>query len=181
MEKIKILLNIFWIFFKIGLFTFGGGYAMMPIMEDEVVKKRHWMSEEEIADYFAVANSLPGIIAINTATFIGKKMMGLGGALMATLGVSLPAFLSILLLVTALQGAENNIYVQKFFLGIRAASTALIFMVAIKFARNFLKKKSDWLIAVSGFLAIALGHINAIWVVVTAGLIGYFLALNRRN
>lgn len=179
MAQLWNLIKLFWLFFKIGLFTFGGGYAMMPLMQEQFVHQKKWLTEAEIADYFAISNSLPGVIAINSSIFIGKKVAGFSGAIMAALGITLPAFLSIILILTILQGLEHNLLVEKFFIGIRAASTALIFLVTLNFAQTMLQKKSDLLLAVIGLLAIAVFHVNAIWVIVGAGVVGYWR--NRRS
>ena len=88
----KVLLNLYFAWFKIGLFTFGGGYAMLPLIQKEVIDKHHWASEEEILDYYAIGQCTPGIIAVNTATFVGYYQKGISGAIDGTLGVVSPGF-----------------------------------------------------------------------------------------
>lgn len=181
MDKIKKLLKIFWIFFKIGSFTFGGGYAMLPLIQDEVVNKEKWVEENEILDIFAISQSIPGVIAINSSIFIGNKVMGLSGAIMAALGVILPAFLSIILILLVLTGLKDNVYVGKIFSGIRAASAALILLSAIKLGKAALKTKSSYFIAAASFIIIIIFNINAAWAVLLSGFIGYITYLMSRR
>ncbi len=128
--------DLFRVFFKLGLFTFGGGYAMLPLIEKEMVEKRHWIHEQDIMDVFAVAQSFPGPIAVNSATFIGFRLKGRTGALAATLGCILPSFLVILLVASVFSRYQELTVVQNVFVGIRAAVTALILSAAIKMGKK---------------------------------------------
>lgn len=181
MEKFKKLAKIFWVFFKVGSFTFGGGLAMLPLIQKEVVDNQHWVDEDEILDVFAIAQSAPGVIAINTSIFIGNKVMGLAGAIAATLGVTLPAFASIILILELLTGIKDSIYVQKVFGGIRAASAALILLSAIKLGKGALKNKMGYVIAAASFLIIVIFNINAVWAIILSGLAGYGSYLYNRG
>lgn len=171
-DKLKTAWELFVIFFKIGSFTFGGGMAMLPLIKNEVADKRKWVEEEEILDVFAIAQSVPGVIAVNSAIFIGRKVGGITGAVFAVLGVVLPAFISILLVIALLTGLAGNKYVEKVFAGIRAASAGLILLAAVKLGKSAVKGKSGWIIALVSFAAIVLININAMWVVVFGGVTG---------
>ncbi|MDP4143609.1 MAG: chromate transporter [Bacillota bacterium] len=173
MEKIKRWFKIFWIFFKVGSFTFGGGLAMLPLIQKEVVDNQHWVEEEEILDVFAISQSVPGVIAINSSIFVGSKVMGLSGAIAAALGVILPAFIAILLVLLVLTGLKNNPYVDKVFAGIRAASAALILLSAIKLGKAAVRTKIDYAVAAAAFVIIVLFNISAAWAVVLGGVVGY--------
>ncbi|MBC2581484.1 chromate transporter [Clostridium sp. DJ247] len=181
MKDLKKLLKIFWIFFKIGTFTFGGGLTMLPLIQKEVVDKQKWIEEEEILDVFAICQSVPGVIAINSAIFVGNKVRGVSGAIAATLGVVLPAFISIILILVALTGIRNNIYVEKVFGGIRAAATALILLSAIKLGKGALKSNWQYVVAVLSFLIIVILNISAVWAVVLGGATGYIIYIFGRR
>lgn len=172
-KKIKIYWELFIIFLKIGCFTFGGGLAMLPLIHNEVVEKRKLASEEEIIDIFAISQSVPGVISVNSAIFIGNKTAGITGAVAAALGLILPAFLSIILVITILTGLQGNKHVEKLFEGIKAASAALILLAAIKLGRNATKGIFGYILAVIAFLSIAVFNIHAAWVIIGCGLAGY--------
>ena len=122
--------NLFWEFFKIGIFTIGGGMAMIPQIQQVVVKDKGWLSEEEMVDCIAVSQSMPGVIAINSATYIGRKTNGFSGAAAATTGVIAPSFLIIILIVSFLGMVGENHYIQGAFVGIKAAVCGLILISA---------------------------------------------------
>jgi chromate transporter len=175
----KILGQLFGVFLKVGSFTFGGGYAMLPLIQAEVVGRRHWVSESEIVDIFAISQSIPGVIAINTAIFVGKQVAGVPGAIAAALGMILPAFLAIILILLVLTGLQGNRYVAKVFTGIRAASAALILLAAFKIGKAVLKKRRDYAVAVIALVGIIGFNINAVWAIVFGAVIGYLVY--RRN
>ena len=136
-----LLLDLFCAFFRIGLFTFGGGYAMLPLLQREIVEKKHWATEEELLDYFAVGQCTPGIIAVNTATFVGFKEKKLSGAIFATLGVVFPSLIIIMIIAAFIQNFAHLPAVQNAFAGIRVCVCVLILNAVVK-----LWKKSvvDW-------------------------------------
>ncbi len=181
MKKLMRLWELFWAFFKVGCFTFGGGLAMLPLIQKEVVGNKKWSSEEEILDIFAISQSLPGVIAINTSIFIGKNVLGVKGAIAAALGVALPAFLSILLILVLLMGFKDNPYVTKVFSGIRAASAALILLTAVKLFKSGVKGKSGYTIALVAFFMIVVLDISAAWAIVFGGAAGYGIYLYGRR
>jgi chromate transporter len=177
----RILGQLFGVFLKVGSFTFGGGYAMLPLIQAEVVGRRHWVSEPEMVDILAISQSLPGVIAINTSIFVGKQVAGVPGAIAAALGMILPAFLAIILILLVLTGLEGNRYVAKVFTGIRAASAALILLAAIKIGKAVLKKQSDYAVAAIALLGIIVFDINAVWAIVFGGVVGYLVYRRNRS
>ncbi len=118
--------EMFFVFFRIGAFTLGGGYSMIPLIEKEVVEKKHWLDHKDFIDTLAVAQSAPGVMAINTAIFVGYKLKGVKGSIITTLGCALPSFLIILLVATIFTGIKDNEYVNRIFKGIRPVVVALI-------------------------------------------------------
>lgn len=140
----KKLANVFWTFFKIGPITFGGGYAMIPFFEKEVVEKQGWLEEEEVADIFAIAQSTPGAIAINSATFVGYRLAGIPGAAAALLGVLLPTFLIVAGLCFAFLAIRDNPKIEAAFKGIRPAIVALIAYAGIKVGKTAIIDKTTF-------------------------------------
>ena len=122
----KEVLKLFWIFFKLGLFTFGGGYAMIPQIKEVVIEKEKWLTEDEMLELLAIAESTPGPIAINMATFVGAEQGGILGSIIATLGVVLPSFIIILLVASLLKRFIKNKYVQAFLKGVKPVVLGLI-------------------------------------------------------
>lgn len=139
-ELLKRTLNLFLTFFKIGAFTFGGGYAMVGLIHKEMVEKKKWIGDEEMLDIIAIAESTPGVIALNTATYVGAKVAGVLGAFVASIGVMLPSIAIITGISFAIEEFGSNKYVKWAFLGIRSAVAALILNAAIKLSKNNEKK-----------------------------------------
>ena len=135
----NIYLDLFLTFAKVGVCTFGGGYAMLPILQREVVEKKGWATEEELSDYFAIGQCTPGIIAVNTATFIGHKYKGIFGGILATLGVVFPSLVIITIIAAFLQNFASNPVVQHALTGINAAVVALIAVSVLKLGKSTLK------------------------------------------
>ncbi|WP_198543796.1 chromate transporter [Petroclostridium xylanilyticum] len=171
--SLKTLWKMFIIFFRIGAFTIGGGYAMLPLIEREVVDNQKWVTEKEIVDVFAISQSIPGVIAINTSIFIGYKVGGLVGAIVAALGVILPSFLIILVIAFLLFNIQDNIYVQKAFTGVRAGVVGLIGLAALKLGKAAIKDKLGVILAVIAFIAIVIFDIHAILIIVFGGIVGF--------
>ena len=132
----NIYLDLFVTFMKIGGFTFGGGYAMLPMLQKEVVENRHWATEEELMDYYAIGQCTPGVIAVNTATFIGYRIKGIIGGIVATLGVIAPSIVIISIISAFLRNFEDIIYVQYAFNGVRACVCVLILEAVMKLAKK---------------------------------------------
>lgn len=163
------LWKLFRLFFKIGLFTFGGGYAMLPLLRAEVVTKRRFLTEQELLDLYSIGQCTPGIIAINVATYIGYQQRGVKGAIATTLGMVLPSLLIIILLASVLQRFMDNRYVAYAFTGIRICVAALIADIIYDLARKNIKNYFS-VVVFLGALALLIGlNLSAVWVVVTAG------------
>ena len=143
-----MLLDLFWTFAKVGVMTFGGGYAMLPILQREVVEKKGWATEDELADYFAIGQCTPGIIAVNTATFVGQKNGGIPGGIAATLGVVFPSLVIITLLASVIQTFAELAVVKHAFAGIRICVCVLIFNAVLKLGKKAVVDKPAAVIAV---------------------------------
>lgn len=128
--------KLFWIFAKVGVCTFGGGYAMLPILQRELVEKRGWVREEELTDYFAIGQCTPGVIAVNTATFVGHKLKGPAGGVVATLGVVFPSIVIIMVIAAFLQNFAELPVVIHAFNGVRACVCALILSSVLKLRKS---------------------------------------------
>jgi len=142
-----MLLDLFLTFAKVGAMTFGGGYAMLPILQREVVEKKGWATEAELADYFAIGQCTPGIIAVNTATFIGRNVAGFWGSLMATLGVVFPSVVIISLLASVITAFSDFAIVKHAFAGIRVCVCVLIFNAVLKLGKQAVIDKPTAVIA----------------------------------
>ena len=162
-QKLKESLKMFLVFFKIGLFSFGGGYAMLTMIEHEVVEKRGWLTHNELLDIFAIAESTPGAISINIATFIGTKRAGVIGGCITTFGVVLPAFLVIFALSYVLDLVRDNVWVNALFKGVRVGVVVLIIHAALKFLKEMKKKVVTVLLAVAMFCLAAFSSVNVIY------------------
>lgn len=169
----NIYLESFKTFFKIGIFTLGGGYAMIPLIEEEVVNKHRWVEKNEMLDLIAIAQSCPGVFAINIAIFIGYKLNKVRGALATTLGTALPSFLIILVIAMFFHQFEDNRVVAAMFRGIRPAVVALIAVPTFNLGKRAeLNKFTIWIPVVSA-LAIWLLGVSPIWIIIAAGVGGY--------
>lgn len=170
--KDNMYLQLFISFFKLGLFTIGGGMAMVPLIQGIVVDEKHWMTDEEAVDCIAVSQGLPGVIAINMATYIGHQKKGILGAVAATTGVILPSFVIIILIVKILSGIGDNQYVNGALVGIKAAATGLITFSAYKLGKQVLKGWFQVVLAAGAFIAIIFFGANAIWPIVGGIVLG---------
>ncbi len=149
----KLLWDLFWTFAKMGVMTFGGGYAMLPLLQREVVDNKHWANEEELMDYFAIGQCTPGIIAVNTATFIGQKQAGIWGGILATLGVVFPSLIIISALAGVIEAFSHLAWVQNAFGGVRICVCVLILNAVVKLYEKAVVDK--WTFAI--FLLVTLG------------------------
>ncbi len=170
-------MNIYWdsfkTFFKIGIFTLGGGYAMIPLIEEEVVNRKQWVSKDEMLDLIAIAQSCPGVFAINIATFIGYKLNKTRGAIATTIGTALPSFLIILAIAMFFSQFKENPYVAAMFKGIRPAVVALIAVPTFNLGKRAqLNMWTIWIPIVSALLIWLLG-VSPIWIIIAAGIGGY--------
>ena len=169
--------NIFWesfkTFFKIGMFTLGGGYAMIPLIEEEVVNRHRWIDRKEMLDLIAIAQSCPGVFAINISIFVGYKLNKVRGAVTTALGTALPSFLIILAIAIFFHQFEDNRVIAAMFKGIRPAVVALIAVPTFNLAKRAqLNWFTIWIPVVSALLIWLLG-VSPIWIIIAAGLGGY--------
>ena len=169
----KDLFDLFCTFFKIGTFTFGGGYAMLSLIQREVVENKKWATEEEILDYYAIAQCTPGVIAVNTATFIGNKNKGVSGSIAATLGVVLPSVIIITLIAALLQNFMQYEIVEKIFYGIRVAVAVLIVNAVFTMSKKSLADKLCIIIAIASFIvSVLFTSLSPVFIVIVAAAIG---------
>ena len=180
-ERAKKALRLFLIFLKIGAFTFGGGYAMIPLIEYETAEKRRLIEKEEITDIVAIAESTPGPIAVNSATFVGYRTAGFLGAFAATAGVVLPSFLVILLIGFFLRRVMEYRVVQYAFFGIRAGVLALIVKAVVSFWKRAEHNGFSWCMMVAAFLWSAILGWSAIALIALCGLTGFVFCLVQRK
>lgn len=169
----KELFDLFWTFCKIGALTFGGGYAMLPLIQREIVENKKWSTEKEILDYYAVGQCTPGVIAVNTATFIGYKLRGIIGGIVATLGVIFPSIVIILIIAAFLQNFADLAIVQSAFAGIRVAVVALIITTVVKLIKSSIKDYLVVIIAIIAFVISAFIGLSPVYVVIAAALTGF--------
>ena len=175
----KTLIDLFFTFCRIGGLTFGGGYAMLPIIQKEIVEEKKWATEEEVLDYYAVGQCTPGIIAVNTATFIGYKVHGIIGEIVATLGVVFPSLIIITIIAALLKNFANYSIVQHAFSGIRVVVIALIVSAILKLAKTSIKNSTTLIIAIIAFILVAFVNLSPIYIVIAAACIGLILKFIR--
>ncbi len=174
--KLKTLWQVFASFFRIGAFTFGGGYAMIPLIQNEAVEKRGWVTDEDILDIIAIAESTPGPIAINSATFVGYRAAGVLGSVCATLGVVLPSFVIILLISFVLKQFQDIKAVQYAFAGIRAGVLALLCKSLWTMYKKSPKGWAAYIVMAGAFVLTAIFDINVIFVIIGCAVFGLITA-----
>ena len=181
MDGMKKCWKLFWVFAQIGITTFGGGYAMLSILQREVVEKRHWATEEELMDDYAIGQCTPGIIAVNTATFVGQKRQGVAGGIVATLGVVFPSLVIISMLAGLITNFSHLPWVENAFAGIRVCVCVLIFNSILKLWKSSMVDKKCLAI----FLLVAVGSyfidISPILFVVGSGILGILIQIAGRR
>lgn len=168
----KNLFDMFITFFKIGAFTLGGGYAMLPIIQKEVVEKKKWIGESEFLDMVAISQSAPGPLAVNISAFVGQKLNGVIGLIISTLGAILPSFIIIILVASVFLGIENNPIVQRVFQGIRPAVVALIAVPVISMGKTANVNRKNFIIPLLAAVLVAVFNITPIYVILGAAVIG---------
>lgn len=172
----KKLWELFLTFLKIGTVTFGGGYAMIPSLRYETVAKHGWFTEEEMTDCIAICQSLPGALIINASIWVGKRVHGNTGAFAAVLGMVLPAFFSILLILVFLMRFQGNVYVTGALEGIKVVSVALILVTALQLARSMVKNVFGVVVALTAFLLIVFLEMNAVWAIAGSAAAGFLVS-----
>ncbi len=168
--------NLFWTFVKVSAFTIGGGMAMVAVVRDILVVKRKWMTDDEFMDILAISQTLPGLMAVNTAIFIGYRLLGTKGSIVATLGSILPPFIIILAIAMLFTGYQDNEIVMAVFKGIRPAVVALIAVPTIQMA---IRQRLNWFtgaIAVATMLLIAFLKVSPIYIILVVGVIAAAVA-----
>ena len=173
--------QLFWTFVKVSAFTIGGGMAMISVVRDILVVKRKWMSEDEFMDIVAISQALPGLMAVNTAIFIGYRLLGTKGSIVATLGSILPPFIIILAIAMVFTGYKDNKVVEAIFKGIRPAVVALIAVPTIQMA---IRQRLDWLsgaIALATMLLIAFLKVSPIYIILVVGVTSAAIAKYREG
>lgn len=171
----NIYLDAFLTFFKIGLFTIGGGYAMIPLIESEIIEKKKWVGKEEFLDLMAIAQSCPGIFAVNIAIFIGYRLRRVKGALVSCIGTALPSFIIILLIALFFHQFKDNQMVAAAFRGIRPAVVALIAVPTFNLAKKAKLNRFTFWIPIASALLIWLLGVSPILIILAAGVGGYLV------
>ena len=169
------LFSLFWTFARVGVCTFGGGYAMLPILQREVVDKKEWCTEEELTDMYAIGQCTPGIIAVNTATYIGNKQKGALGAVFTTLGVVFPSVIIITLIASFLNPFMHEPIVQHAFAGIRIAVCALVTKTIYTLIKKSVKDAATCIIMLITFASVVMLHISPVASVLLSAFAGLLL------
>ena len=180
-DKIKNLFNLYYSFAKIGTFTIGGGLAMMPMMQSELIEKRKWITDEELIDYYAVGQSTPGIVAVNVATFVGYKQMGIVGGIFATLGMVTPSLVIIMILASLINSINDFPIIQKALKGINVAVAALLTSTIINFMKKTIKKFTNAIFMMISFLLVFVFKLPSFWIILFALLIGVVLTYKEKK
>ncbi|MBZ9606907.1 chromate transporter [Clostridium estertheticum] len=163
---------MFWTFFKIGAFTFGGGYAMIPLIETEVVSKKQWLSKEDFMDIIVVSQTFPGALAVNSSIFIGYRINGLLGAIIGLLGVILPSFFIILCIAVFFMQFRDYYYVDLVFKGISAAVPVLILIAVVSLSKSLKKSYVNFIIILISMISILFFNVHPVIVILLSGLYG---------
>lgn len=168
----KELLDMYLTFFRIGAVTFGGGYAMLPILQREVVENKHWATEEELMDYYAIGQCTPGIISVNVATFIGNKFKGILGGIVTTLGVVSPSLIIISIIAALINNFSEIVWVQNALAGIRVCVCIFIINAVVKLYKSAVKDKATLIMYLVLFAVAVFLNLSPIISVVIAGVLG---------
>lgn len=175
MRKEKLLLQLYAAFLRIGGLTFGGGLTMLPMLKYELVEKKKWLKEDELLDCYAIGQCTPGIIAVNTATFVGYKKAGIAGGIFATLGMITPSLVIITVIAACLQNFMDNVWLSHALMGVRGIVCALMMNTVLNLARKSLINKISVVICAVVFLAALLTNIPTILIVFLAAIVGIVL------
>lgn len=177
----KKLLELYAAFFRIGGLTFGGGMAMLPMLKREVVEKKHWSTEEELLDIYAIGQCTPGIIAVNTSTYIGYQQGGIPGAVFGTFGMVSPSIIIISLVATILNQFMTNVWVLHALSGIRIVVCALMINTVISLAKTGIKDKLGFFLFLAGFLLATFSPIPTILLIICAAVIGILVNVRKEK
>lgn len=179
-DKINVF-QVFFLFFKIGAFTIGGGYAMIPLIRNELVDKKKWITGEAFLDNLAVSQSLPGPIVVNFSLMTGYRLLGIKGSLFCLLGTILPSFLIILCIALFLWGYRDNRFIQAAFSGIRPAVVALIASAAYKLGKEVFQQRKPFFLFCVFLLVLILFRLHPIAIIVSGAVIGLIWPMNTRS
>lgn len=174
-DKLKKYFELYYAFAKIGTFTIGGGLAMMPMMQKELIENHQWITEEDLIDYYAVGQSTPGIVAVNVATFVGFRQAGVLGGIIATLGMVTPSLVIITILASLISSIDDYPVVQKALKGINVAVAALLTSVIVKFAKKTIKNVKHFIFMLISFSLIFWLKIPSFWIILGAIICGVIL------
>ena len=177
----KIYWELYAAWFRMGLFTFGGGYAMLPMIQKEVIEKHHWATEDEIMDYYAIGQVTPGVIAVNTATFVGYKIKGIAGGIVSTLGVISPSIIIITVIAGLISNFSEIPAVQSALRGIQVSVCVLMLNAIVKLFRKGVTDIPSFLIFAAAFLLSYFTDISTVLLVVGAAVCGYVLYAVRNR
>ncbi len=175
MDYLKIYFELFWAFFKIGGLTFGGGLTMLPMLEHELVQNKHWVTEDELLDCYAIGQCTPGIIAVNTATFVGYKKARISGGIVSTLGMIAPSVVIITAVAAFLKNYMDNVWFQHALMGVRGVVCALLINTVINLGKKSLISKEAWIIGCLVLLAGLFLNIPTVLLVISAAVVGIVL------
>lgn len=180
-DKLIRYVQLFTAFFKIGLFTFGGGMSMLPMLQRELVESKQWLTEEEILNYFAIGQCTPGIIAVNVATFCGYKRAGLSGAIVSTVGIVCPSWIVITLIAGSISRFSDIVWIQRAMKGVYVAVAALLARAVFTFGKKIITDFVTAGIAAGAFLAMSVWNVSGILIVLVAGIIGFCAQIIRNG
>ena len=169
-----MIFRLFSTFFKIGLFTFGGGYAMIPLIENEIIHEKKWIDEDELLEIVSVAQMTPGTIAVNSATFVGYRIAGVSGSLAASLGVILPSFFIITIIVIFLAPYFKTQIIKSAFMGVKSCVIALILFAVVKIFKKSVKNKITLFIFTASFLTLFFSLLSPIKIIISGAVFGIF-------
>ena len=173
-NRFKTYISLFASFFKIGLVTFGGGLAMLPILKRDLVDSKGWLTEDEILDYFAIGQSTPGIIAVNVATFVGYKRAGMIGSIFSTSGIVFPSIIIISLIAAFVSNFNELVWVQKALKGINVAVSVLLVKAVFSFGKKTVFDICTFLIAALSFVLMFVFKVQGVWIVIGSAFLGWF-------
>ena len=168
----NILLELFIVFFKLGAFTIGGGIAMLPLLQNTLINEKRWFTKEEFMDIVAVCQSLPGVVAINMATYVGYKKKGLIGSIVSTFGVTIPSFIMILIIAKFITSLGDNGVLMGAMAGLRAAALGMVVVALIQLMPAAIKNKWAMLAAIVAFVLIAILKVNTAYVILLFAVLG---------
>lgn len=172
-NRFKTYVSLFVSFFKIGLVTFGGGLAMLPILKRDLVDSKGWLTEDEILDYFAIGQSTPGIIAVNVATFVGYKRAGVIGSIFSTSGIVFPSLIIITLIAAFVSNFNELVWVKKALKGINVAVSVLLVKAVFSFGKKTVFDLCTFFIAVLSFVLMFAFNVQGVWIVIGSALLGW--------